>query len=50
MLYGGGVGLRFNEMLSMKVAYDRYITDYEKSGAKNEMHVEFIYTALEVQF
>ena len=50
MLYGAGVGIRFNEMLSMKVAYDRYITDYEKSGAKNEMQVEFIYTALEVQF
>jgi len=50
MLFGTGVGVRFSEMLSMKVAYDRYITDYEKSGAKHEMHVDFIYTALEVQF
>ncbi|EHP30837.1 hypothetical protein SMGD1_2316 [Sulfurimonas gotlandica GD1] len=50
MLVGAGVGVRFSEMLSMKVAYDRYITDYEKDGLKNEMHVDFIYTAFEVQF
>lgn len=50
MLYGAGVGVRFSEMLSMKVAYDRYVTDYEKSDAKHEMHVDFIYTAIEVQF
>ncbi len=50
MLFGAGVGVRFSEMLSMKVAYDRYITDYEKSGAKHEMHLDFVYTALEVQF
>lgn len=50
MLFGGGVGVRFSEMLSMKVAYDRYITDYEKDDLKNEMHVDFIYTAFEVQF
>jgi len=50
MLVGGGVGVRFTEMLSLKVAYDRYITDYEKTGAKHEMHVDFIYTAFEIQF
>lgn len=50
MLLGTGVGVRFNDMLSMKVAYDRYITDYEKDGLKNEMHVDFLYTAFEVQF
>jgi hypothetical protein len=50
MLFGAGMGVRFSDRLSMKVAYDRYITDYEKDGLKNEMHVDFIYTAFEVQF
>jgi len=51
MLYGGGVGLRFSEMFSMKVAYDRYMVDYtSQNSADKKMNLDFIYTAFEVQF
>jgi len=50
MIYGGGIGVRFNERLSMKIAYDRYMIEYNKERAKHEMHIDFIYSAFEVQF
>jgi len=50
MLYGGGVGLRFSEMFSMKVAYDRYMVDYQKGNVDKKMNLDVIYTAFEVQF
>ncbi len=50
MLYGGGVGVRFNDMFSLKVAYDRYDTDYTQGVTKNDMHIDFIYSAFEIQF
>ena len=50
MLYGGGVGLRFSEMFSMKVAYDRYMVDYNQGIIDKRMNLDFIYTAFEVQF
>lgn len=50
MLYGAGVGLRFNDMFSLKVAYDRYDTDYTELATKHDMHIDFIYSAIEIQF
>jgi len=50
---GGGVGFRFNEWLSMKVAYDIYSFNYDKDGDKvsdNSMQIDYIYSALEMQF
>jgi hypothetical protein len=50
MVYGGGVGVRFNEMFSMKVAYDRYNIEYLDDVTKYQMNVDLIYGAFEVQF
>ncbi len=50
MLYGGGIGVRFSDMLSMKIAYDRYMIDYNKGAVEHEMNIDFIYSAFEVQF
>jgi len=50
MLFGAGVGYRFNDMFSMKVAYDRYLIDYVKDTTDSQMQLDLIYTAIEVQF
>ncbi len=50
MLYGGGVGVRFSEMFSMKVAYDRYSLDYYQNVNKHRMKLDFIHSAFEMQF
>ena len=50
MIYGGGIGVRFSDRLSMKVAYDRYIIDYNEGLIEYEMHVDIAYAAFEVQF
>jgi len=50
MLYGGGVGVRFSEMFSMKIAYDSYLVEYTKGLEEEDMKIDFVYTALEVQF
>ncbi len=49
--YGGGVGIRFNDWLGMKVAYDRYTFEYKDSTTGNyDMYIDFMYGALEFQF
>ena len=49
--YGGGVGVRFNEWLSMKVAYDRYTFEQSDSLTGNyNMNIDYLYSALEFQF
>ncbi len=50
MLYGTGMGVRFSEMFSMKIAYDRYIVDYNKGTSSHVMNLDFIYSAFEIQF
>ncbi len=50
MLYGGGVGVRFSTMLSMKVAFDRYLIEYKSGVSEQEMYIDYIYVAFEVQF
>ena len=50
MLYGSGVGVRFSEMFSMKIAYDRYTVDYNKGSSPHAMNLDFIYSAFEIQF
>ena len=58
MLYGGGIGYRINEWLSLKVAYDIYNFNYDKTVTVGttetittyEMQINYIYSAIEVQF
>ena len=55
MQYGLGVGLRINEILSFKIAYDLYKFkfDYinnETNTVGYKMEIDYIYSALEVQF
>ncbi len=55
MVVGGGVGLRLDEMLSLKIAYDMYNFNYldetnPNNTIKYDMHIDYFYTALEVQF
>jgi hypothetical protein len=50
MLFGAGIGYRFNETYSMKLAYDRYLIDYDKTSVEKQMQVNIIYGAFEVQF
>ncbi len=50
MLWGGGVGVRFTELLSMRIAYDRYIFDYSDSSGSYNMHIDYIYSSIEFQF
>ncbi|MEA3331750.1 MAG: outer membrane beta-barrel protein [Campylobacterota bacterium] len=50
-VYGGGVGVRFNEWFSMKVAYDRYAFEYQDAISGNyNMNIDNLYSALEFQF
>lgn len=49
--YGGGAGVRFNDWLSMKVAYDRYTFEQSDSLTGNyNMNIDYLYSALEFQF
>lgn len=55
MLYGAGVGYRFNEWLSIKAAYDIYNFSYDEPITTDtfrtyEMQIDYIYSAIEVQF
>ncbi|OIO17404.1 MAG: hypothetical protein AUJ81_02165 [Helicobacteraceae bacterium CG1_02_36_14] len=55
MLYGAGVGYRFNEWLSLKIAYDIYNFNYDHpvtidTTRTYEMQIDYIYSAIEVQF
>lgn len=52
-LVGAGVAYRINDFLALRVAYDLYSFDYDKDGdevADNSMQIEFLYSAIEVQF
>ena len=50
MLFGGGMGVRFSEMFSAKVAYERHLFKYDKVYTEYDMHIDFAYVAFEVQF
>ncbi len=50
MIYGAGIGVRFSEMFSMKIAYDIYMIEYAQELEDKKMHIGFAYTALEIQF
>ncbi len=55
MVYGAGVGYRFNNILSIKVAYDIYNFNYDQAVTVDttttyEMQIDYIYSAIEVQF
>ncbi|MEA2091032.1 MAG: outer membrane beta-barrel protein, partial [Campylobacterota bacterium] len=50
MLYGGGIGVRFSDRISVKIAYDRYMIEYNKERVKHDMRIDYIYSAFEVQF
>jgi hypothetical protein len=51
IVYGGGIGVRFSDLLGMKVAYDRYTFEYKDPASGNyDMYIDFMYGALEVQF
>ncbi len=51
IVYGGGVGVRFNEWLGLKLAYDRYTFEYKDNVTGNhDMYIDFVYSALEFQF
>ncbi len=54
-IYGCGISVRFNEWLSMKLAYDRYGFDYDDARDLDnvigyEMNIDYLYSAIEVQF
>lgn len=52
-LVGAGMSYRLNDYVALKVAYDLYSFDYDKDGdevADKSMQIEFIYSAIEVQF
>ena len=50
---GLGSSIRFNEWLSIKIAYDRYSFGYDEDGdnaSDNDLLIHHVYTALEFQF
>ena len=50
---GIGSSIRFSELLSVKIAYDRYSFGYDEDGdnaSDNDLLIHHIYTALEFQF
>lgn len=52
-LTGGGVGLRLNKYVAFKVAYDLYSFDVDMNSDgvhDKSMSIDYIYTAIEVQF
>lgn len=51
IVYGAGIGVRFSDLLGMKVAYDRYTFEYKDPSSGNyDMYIDFVYGALEFQF
>jgi len=53
MLYGVGMGYRFNKYFDIKLAYDNYQIDYDEDDDKStdyKMQLHLVYTAIEVQF
>ena len=53
MLYGIGSAYRFNEYLSVKIAYDSYHFGYDEDYDKTtdyRMKLDYVYTAVEFQF
>lgn len=50
--YGVGLGLRINEWLGLKIAYDRYQFTYKEpvSSTNYDMSIDYMYAAVEVQF
>lgn len=50
--FGAGIGIRINEWLSVKVAYDIYKFTYEDpvSSTGHDMSIDYMYAAVEVQF
>ncbi|WP_373070449.1 outer membrane beta-barrel protein [Sulfurimonas sp.] len=53
LLYGVGTSIRFNELISVKVAYDMYEFGYDENGntsADYKMRIYYPYVALEFQF
>jgi len=53
MTYGLGIGYRFNEYISMKIAYDTYQFGYSENSDRSSdyrMGLDYLYTAIEVQF
>ncbi|NPA59587.1 MAG: porin family protein [Epsilonproteobacteria bacterium] len=50
MLFGAGMGVRFSELFSAKVAYDRHVLKYDEMLKDYDMHIDFAYVAFEVQF
>ena len=49
--YGGGVDVRFNELFSMRVAYDRYTFEYkDRVSGDYDLYIDFMYGAVEFQF
>ena len=52
-VFGIGTAIRFNDYLSLKFAYDKYSFGYDSTSngsADNGMNIDYIYSAIEVQF
>lgn len=52
-VFGIGTAVRFNDYLSLKFAYDKYPFGYDttsNNSADNEMNINYIYSAIEIQF
>ena len=50
---GVGTSIRYNEMISVKIAYDRYAFGYDQNNNNSvdyDMNIDYFYTALEFQF
>ena len=50
MLFGAGTGIRFSDMFSFKLAYDRYMIDYNSKSVEREINIDLLYCAFEIQF
>ncbi len=52
-VYGVGTSIRFNEVMSLKFALDRFDFGYDANGDNSQDYafkIDYIYTALEFQF
>ena len=53
LVYGVGMGYRFNKYLGIKFAYDNYQFGYDADGdlaSDYDMQLHYLYSAIEVQF
>lgn len=53
MVFGGGIGYRFDETFSIKIAYDMYKFDYDQNSdsiSDYKMRIDYLYTGIEMQF